>query len=199
MKRIFDLVMSSILLILFSPLFAVIALAIKLTSRGPIFYGHRRFGHKNQPFRMLKFRTMVQSADAILATYLEERPDEALEWQRDQKLRNDPRITNIGKWLRKHSLDELPQLLNVFVGQMSLVGPRPIREEEIVKYGRKYGLYARVLPGITGLWQVSGRNDATYEERVGFDEYYVCNWSIWLDFYILIRTIRVVLTAEGAY
>jgi Undecaprenyl-phosphate galactose phosphotransferase WbaP len=199
MKRIFDLVMSCILLILLSPLFAVIALAIKLTSRGPVFYGHRRFGHENQPFQMLKFRTMIENADAILATYLEAHPDEALEWQRDQKLRNDPRITKIGKWLRKHSLDELPQLLNVFVGQMSLVGPRPIREEEIVKYGHKYGLYARVLPGITGLWQVSGRNDATYEERVGFDEYYVCNWSIWLDFYILIRTIRVVLTAEGAY
>ena len=148
---------------------------------------------------MLKFRTMVADADKILASYLEEHQEERLEWQRHHKLRNDPRITRVGRWLRRYSLDELPQLLNVFVGQMSLVGPRPIMEVEILKYGSSYGLYARVLPGITGLWQVPGRNNTTYEERIDFDSYYVCNRSIWLDLYILIRTIRVVLTAEGAY
>jgi len=198
-KRILDFVTSSGLLLFLSPVFATIAIAIKLTSRGPIFFGHRRFGRKNQTFQMLKFRTMVVDADKIQASYLEAHPEEWLEWQRDQKLRNDPRITKVGKWLRRYSLDELPQLLNVFVGQMSLVGPRPIMEAEILKYGPSYGLYTRVLPGITGLWQVSGRNNTTYEERIDFDEYYVCNWSIWLDLYILIRTMRVVLMAEGAY
>lgn len=199
MKRILDFAASSVLLLLLSPLFATIAIAVKLTSRGPIYFGHRRFGRDNQPFQMLKFRTMVVDADRILASYLEAHPEERLEWQRHQKLRNDPRITKVGKWLRRHSLDELPQLLNVFAGQMSLVGPRPIMEVEILKYGRSYGLYTRVLPGITGLWQVSGRNNTTYEERIGLDEYYVCNRSIWLDLHIMIRTIRVVLTAEGAY
>ena len=199
MKRILDCMASSALLLLLSPVFATIAIAIKMTSRGPIFFGHRRFGRENRPFQMLKFRTMVADADKILANYLEEHEEERLEWQRHQKLRNDPRITRVGKWLRRYSLDELPQLLNVFVGQMSMVGPRPIMEVEILKYGNSYGLYARVLPGITGLWQVSGRNNTTYEERIDFDSYYVCNWSIWLDLYILIRTIRVVLTAEGAY
>jgi len=199
MKRILDCATSSALLLLLSPLFATIAIAIKLTSRGPIFFGHRRFGRENRPFQMLKFRTMVVDADDILASYLEAHPEERLEWQRHQKLRNDPRITKVGKWLRRHSLDELPQLLNVFAGEMSLVGPRPIMEAEILKYGGSYRLYTRVLPGITGLWQVSGRNNTTYEERIGLDEYYVCNRSIWLDLHILIRTIRVVLTAEGAY
>jgi len=199
MKRILDFVTSSALLLLLSPVFAAIAIAVKLTSRGPVFFGHRRFGRENQHFQMLKFRTMVADADKILASYLEAHPEEWIEWQRHQKLRYDPRITKVGKWLRRYSLDELPQLLNVFVGEMSLVGPRPIMEEEILKYGSSYGLYSRVFPGITGLWQVSGRNNTTYEERIGFDEYYVCNWSIWLDLYILIRTIRIVLTAEGAY
>ena len=199
LKRTLDFAASSVLLLLLSPVFATIAIAIKLTSHGPIFFGHRRFGRGNRPFQALKFRTMVADAPKVLASYLEAHPEEWLEWQRDQKLRNDPRITKVGKWLRRYSLDELPQLLNVFVGQMSLVGPRPIMEGEILKYGRSYGLYTRVLPGITGLWQVSGRNNTTYEERIGFDEYYVCNWSIWLDLYILIRTVRVVLTAEGAY
>jgi Undecaprenyl-phosphate galactose phosphotransferase WbaP len=199
MKRILDFVTSSALLLLVGPFLGAIAIAIKLTSRGPIFFGHRRFGRENRPFQMLKFRTMMVDADKILASYLETHPEERVEWQRHQKLRNDPRITKVGKWLRRYSLDELPQLLNVFAGQMSLVGPRPIMEAEILRYGRSYGLYTRVLPGITGLWQVSGRNNTTYDQRIGFDEYYVCNWSIWLDLYILIRTIRIVLTAEGAY
>jgi Undecaprenyl-phosphate galactose phosphotransferase WbaP len=199
LKRTLDLAMSCMLLALLSPLFGFIAIAIKLTSRGPVLFGHKRFGRDSEPFLALKFRTMVPDADRILANYLEAHPEEWLEWQHDHKLRNDPRITKLGKWLRRYSLDELPQLFNVVVGQMSLVGPRPIVEAEILKYGRSYTMYTRVLPGITGLWQISGRNNTTYDERVTFDEYYVYNWSIWLDLYILIRTVGVVLAAEGAY
>jgi Undecaprenyl-phosphate galactose phosphotransferase WbaP len=199
LKRVLDLATSTFLLLLLSPVFATIAIVIKLTSRGPILFGHSRFGRESQPFEALKFRTMVADADKILASHLELHPEEWLEWQRDQKLRKDPRITKVGKWLRRYSLDELPQLLNVFAGEMSLVGPRPIMESEILKYGRSYDLYIRVHPGITGLWQVSGRNNTTYEQRISFDEYYVRNWSIWLDLYILIRTVKVVLTAKGAY
>jgi Undecaprenyl-phosphate galactose phosphotransferase WbaP len=180
-------------------LFALIALAIKLTSKGPVFYGHKRNGRHGKVFRALKFRTMVLDADRLLADYLVSHTELVPEWQRNQKLKNDPRITRVGKLLRRSSLDELPQLFNVLIGQMSLVGPRPIVNDEIVKYGRGYGLYQRVLPGLTGLWQVSGRNNTTYEERVAFDEHYVHNWSVWLDLYILVRTIKTVTTAEGAY
>jgi len=142
---------------------------------------------------------MVTNADRILADFLAAHPEFLMEWKRDHKLKNDPRVTSIGKWVRRYSLDELPQIINVILGQMSLVGPRPIVTAEIVKYGRGYSLYTRVQPGITGLWQVSGRNNTTYEERVALDEYYVHNWSIWLDAYILLRTIRTVITADGAY
>ena len=121
------------------------------------------------------------------------------EWQRDQKLKNDPRVTPVGRFLRKTSLDELPQLWNVLKGEMSLVGPRPIVQAEIEKYGQCFRNYARVRPGITGLWQVSGRNNTTYDQRISFDEYYVRNWSVWLDLYILVKTISVVITGYGAY
>ena len=120
-------------------------------------------------------------------------------WERDQKLKRDPRVTPIGRFLRRTSLDELPQLWNILRGEMSLVGPRPIVEEEIARYGDKFPLYIKVIPGLTGLWQVSGRNNITYEERVSLDAYYVRNWSVWLDVYILLRTVWVVLTGEGAY
>jgi lipopolysaccharide/colanic/teichoic acid biosynthesis glycosyltransferase len=142
---------------------------------------------------------MVPDADRKLADYLVENPESLIEWERAHKLRNDPRVTWVGKRLRRLSLDELPQLLNVLMGQMSLVGPRPIVESEIERYGRGYTLYRRVKPGITGLWQVSGRNNTTYDERILLDEYYVHNWSVWLDVYILIRTVSVLATAEGAY
>jgi Undecaprenyl-phosphate galactose phosphotransferase WbaP len=198
-KRLMDVAASAILLVVLIPLFLVIALAIKLTSRGPIFYGHLRNGRYGKPFKALKFRTMVLGAEKVLADFLFSHTEYIPEWERNHKLRNDPRITKVGKWLRRSSLDELPQLLNVLMGQMSLVGPRPIIDAEIPKYGRGYGLYTRVLPGLTGLWQVSGRNNTTYEERVAFDEQYVHNWSVWLDIYILVRTIKTVVTAEGAY
>jgi len=198
-KRCLDLVAGCALLVLLGPLIAAIALLIRLTSPGPIFFEQRRCGRAGHSFGMLKFRTMVIDGDRILANYLREHAEERLEWQRHHKLKSDPRITSMGKWLRRYSLDELPQLLNVIAGHMSLVGPRPIMEEEISKYGCRFNLYKQVPPGITGLWQVSGRNHATYEQRVGLDERYVRDWSVWLDLYILILTIRAVLTAEGAY
>jgi Undecaprenyl-phosphate galactose phosphotransferase WbaP len=198
-KRIFDVFASTIFLILASPLFLAVTLAIKLTSRDPIFFGHSRYGQDGVTFKALKFRTMAKNADQLLTAYLAAHPELNEEWKRDHKLRNDPRITSVGKFLRRYSLDELPQLVNVLMGQMSLVGPRPIVESEIHKYGDGYDLYTRVPPGITGLWQVSGRNKTTYAERVALDEYYVRNWSIWLDAYILIKTIKAVVTADGAY
>jgi lipopolysaccharide/colanic/teichoic acid biosynthesis glycosyltransferase len=142
---------------------------------------------------------MYQNASEILRTHLQRNPEALAEWRNDQKLRNDPRITPAGKFLRRYSLDELPQLFNVLAGEMGLVGPRPIVTAEIEKYGAAFSLYTRVLPGITGLWQVSGRNNTTYGERVAFDEYYVRNWSVWLDAYILARTVKAVLSADGAY
>lgn len=198
-KRCVDLLLSTSLLLAIAPLLIVIAAAIKLTSRGPIFYRHSRCGRDGKQFHALKFRTMVQNGDAVLAQYLQTHPKQREQWMQDRKLKDDPRVTTVGKWLRRYSLDELPQLLNVFFAQMSLVGPRPIVNAEIEKYGKGYGLYTRVLPGITGLWQVSGRNNTTYDERVAFDEYYVRNWSVWLDAYILARTVKVVITADGAY
>ena len=198
-KRLLDLFLSIVALSLLTPLLVFIALVIKATSRGPVIYKHLRYGRNGRPFMALKFRTMVRNGDEVLAEYLPSHPAELLDWQQDRKLKNDPRVTTIGGLLRRYSLDELPQLWNVLIGEMSLVGPRPIVGEEIDKYGAGYDSYTRVLPGITGLWQVSGRSNTTYEQRVTLDEYYVRNWSIWLDAYILLCTVRVVFTAEGAY
>ncbi|HMF76525.1 MAG TPA: undecaprenyl-phosphate galactose phosphotransferase WbaP [Bryobacteraceae bacterium] len=198
-KRGLDLLLAGLVAIAISPLFLIICIAIKATSRGAVFYGQSRYGRKGEIFKALKFRSMAPDADALLAEYLAAHPEHLFEWQRDHKLKDDPRVTRVGKWLRRFSLDELPQILNVLVGQMSLVGPRPIVQAEIKKYGRGYDLYTRVRPGITGLWQVSGRSNTTYDERVALDEYYVRNWSIWLDAYILVRTVKVVITADGAY
>jgi lipopolysaccharide/colanic/teichoic acid biosynthesis glycosyltransferase len=142
---------------------------------------------------------MVSNADAVLKECLEHDPDLRNEWEANQKLRNDPRVTAIGRILRKTSLDELPQIWNVFCGDMSLVGPRPIVEDEVRRYGSDFDLYRKVRPGITGLWQVSGRNETSYDERVQFDSYYVRNWSVWMDLYILGKTVRTVLAGEGAY
>jgi lipopolysaccharide/colanic/teichoic acid biosynthesis glycosyltransferase len=144
-------------------LIPLIAIAIKLDSPGPVFYGQLRYGRNGQPFKAWKFRTMVANADRILDEHLAKHPELKEEWEKDQKLRNDPRITRVGKYLRKTSLDELPQVWNVIRGEMSIVGPRPIVQSEIEKYGKSYALYTKVKPGITGLWQVSGRNDLSYE------------------------------------
>ena len=194
-----DLVASVIGGILLLPLFFYIAVAVKMSSRGAILYGHDRIGKDGRHFKAWKFRSMFENSSDVLEYYLEQHPDLRNEWEKDQKLRYDPRVTRIGRFIRKTSLDELPQIWNVIRGDMSLVGPRPIVTAEVVKYGPYYGLYAMVTPGITGLWQVSGRNNTTYDERVQLDAYYVRNWSPWLDMYLLIRTIRIVLFADGAY
>ncbi len=199
LKRVLDLVATVALGLVSLPLVALLAVAIKLDSPGPVFFGQVRVGRGGRPFRAWKFRTMVQDAEQVLQRYLRDSPELRDEWARDQKLRNDPRVTRVGRFLRRTSLDELPQVWNVLRGEMSLVGPRPIVQEEVAKYGPAFPLYAQVLPGITGLWQVSGRNETTYEERVELDSYYVRNWSPWLDLYILARTAWVVVTGKGAY
>jgi Undecaprenyl-phosphate galactose phosphotransferase WbaP len=198
-KRLSDITLASLLVLALFPVLLCIAAALYLTTGGPILYKHKRYGRNGTQFGALKFRTMVPNADSLLQEYLAGSPTILLEWQRDQKLKNDPRVTPLGRIMRRLSLDELPQLFNVIRGDMSLVGPRPIVKSEISKYGTGYDLYQRVLPGITGLWQVSGRNLTTYQQRIAFDEFYVNNWSFWLDMYILVRTIRVVLMSEGAY
>ena len=198
-KRAIDVIVASVGGLLISPLLLVIALLIKLDSPGPVLYGHTRIGQGGRWFKAWKFRTMVKNADQVLKEYLEKHPELREEWERDQKLRNDPRVTRVGRLLRKSSLDELPQLWNVLRGEMSLVGPRPIVQDEVRKYGEKFALYAKVKPGMTGLWQVSGRNNTSYEERVSLDAYYVHNWSFWLDLYILARTLWVVISRNGAY
>jgi len=199
-KRIFDIVGASIGLLLAAPLFVVAFVWIKLKSPGPAFYGHSRIGMERKTFQVWKFRTMILNADAVLESHLSSDPEMRREWFEDQKLRNDPRvISGIGKLLRKSSLDEIPQLWNVLKGDMSLVGPRPIVTNEIERYQEMISLYLRVRPGLTGLWQISGRNDTSYEQRVRLDSYYICNWSIWLDLYISLRTIKTVFLREGAY
>tara|TARA_Y100001960_G_C14618909_1_gene799730 strand:- start:92 stop:1054 length:963 start_codon:yes stop_codon:yes gene_type:complete len=199
LKRIFDFIVSFIGGICIFPLLAIIMIFIKLSSKGPIIYSQKRIGQNGQKFNAYKFRSMIQNADKVLKHFLKNNELQRLEWERTQKLKNDPRITWIGNILRKTSLDELPQLINVIKGEMSLVGPRPIVDDEIQKYDSNYNLYKRVKPGMTGLWQVSGRNNTTYKERIEFDCYYVRNWSLSLDLYILFRTVKVVLFREGAY
>lgn len=179
--------------------FVIITILIKLDSRGPVFYRQARIGRFGRKFHVYKFRTMVQNADQILQTYLENSPELKAEWLATHKLKQDPRVTRIGSILRKLSLDELPQLWNIVVGDMSLVGPRPIVDAEVEKYGKCFDLYIKVRPGLTGLWQVSGRNDTTYERRVELDEFYVLNRSLRLDLQILWKTVFVVLKKDGAY
>lgn len=198
-KACIDFLLSVVIGLACFPLLLIIAGLIYLDCPGPIFYTQARLGRNGKTFYAVKFRSMLPHADQILAAYLEQFPEYRQEWEDDHKLKQDPRLTRVGWWLRRTSLDELPQLWNVLRGEMSLVGPRPIVTDEIPKYEEKYALYTRVKPGITGLWQVSGRNNISYEERVNLDAYYVRNWSVWLDFYILLRTVWVVLMAEGAY
>jgi Undecaprenyl-phosphate galactose phosphotransferase WbaP len=198
LKRSVDLALvflASPALLLLIP--AVCAL-LKLTSRGPLFFGHDRIGEDGRYFKAWKFRTMVVDAELQLEHYLAENPQARDEWESKKKLQEDPRVTSVGRWLRRTSLDELPQLWNVFLAEMSIVGPRPIITEEVAKYDDSFELYARARPGITGLWQISGRNDTTYPERVALDSFYVRNWSVWLDLYILSRTVGAVLTGRGA-
>jgi len=198
-KRLMDLLLVFAAAPVLLPLVGLIALAVRLDSAGSVFYSQTRIGRRGRHFTAWKFRSMVQHADAVLDQYLAEHPELAEEWHRTQKLKDDPRITRMGKLLRRTSLDELPQLWNVVRGQMSLVGPRPIIDEEVPKYGRQFELFKQVRPGITGVWQTAGRNNLTYDERVRMDAYYVRNWSIWLDIHLLSRTVLAVLLGRGAY
>lgn len=197
-KRLFDFIVASVLLILFSWFFVFLIVRIR-QSGGPAIYSHQRVGQGGKKFSCYKFRTMVPDADKVLKDFFARDPQAAVEWQRDFKLRNDPRVTKIGAFLRRTSLDELPQLWNVIKGEMSLVGPRPIVEEELCRYGDQLEYYLEAKPGMTGLWQVSGRNDTGYEQRVGLDTWYTRNWSLWYDIVILLKTVKVVLNRTGAY
>lgn len=199
LKRAFDVVVTGALLLVSLPLFLLVGLAIRLSSAGPIFYGHFRHGKNGDLFRAWKFRTMYVNGDEILERHLLENSEARKEWLAEHKLKSDPRVTGIGRLLRRYSLDELPQLINVFFGEMSLVGPRPIVPNEVEKYGVSFEVCTRVRPGITGLWQVSGRNDLAFSQRIRLNEYYINNWSLWLDFYILAKTGGVVMSGEGAY
>jgi undecaprenyl-phosphate galactose phosphotransferase len=196
-KRAFDIAAASFLIIALSPLLLAIAIMIR-RGGGPALYRHKRVGFEGQTFGCIKFRSMDVNGDRILAELLAKDPEAAAEWAATQKLRNDPRITPIGRFLRNTSLDELPQLLNVLHGEMSLVGPRPVVQSELSFYGENADYYMQARPGMTGLWQVSGRSDTTYEQRVRLDVWYVRNWTLWHDLAILMKTIPVVLFRRGA-
>jgi undecaprenyl-phosphate galactose phosphotransferase len=199
-KRTFDLVSVVAMLVLFSPIMLAVALAVRLTTGKQVIYGHTRIGRDGQEFKCYKFRSMVTNADEVLKQLLETDPQALAEWNRDFKLKNDPRITRVGRFIRKTSLDELPQFWNVLRGDMSVVGPRPVVRQELDRYyaaAREH--YLSVPPGLTGLWQVSGRNDMDYTERVQLDRHYVDNWSVWTDFTIVMRTVGVMVGRKGAY
>ncbi|MBA2443317.1 MAG: undecaprenyl-phosphate galactose phosphotransferase WbaP [Rubrobacter sp.] len=198
-KRVLDLLTTVAGALLISPLLLAVVVLVRLDSPGPAFYGHLRLGAGGRHFRCWKFRTMHTDAERLLDEYLQGNPELRAEWEKSFKLRNDPRVTRVGRFLRKTSLDELPQLWNVLRGEMSLVGPRPIVDAETSRYGAVYDMYRRTRPGISGLWQVSGRSDTGYRERIELDAYYVHNWSVWLDVVILVRTVRMVLLGRGAY
>lgn len=198
-KRTFDLIVTTLGLICISPFFLAVAFWIHKDSPGPIIFKHRRVGRDGKFFNCYKFRSMVVNADEKLKELLENDPEARAEWEKEFKLKNDPRVTKSGAFLRKTSLDELPQLFNVLKGEMSLVGPRPIIQEEIPKYGPYIKDFYMVRPGVTGMWQTSGRSDTTYEERVQMDTWYVRNWNVWFDIVLLWRTIAVVVHHKGAY
>lgn len=197
-KRLFDICGSLALLALLSPLFAVLAWKVSRDGGSP-FFGHERVGQGGRKFKCYKFRSMVINAQQVLQELLERDPVARAEWDRDFKLKNDPRVNRVGHFLRRTSLDELPQLWNVLKGEMSLVGPRPVVEAELPRYGEDVSYYLMVKPGMTGLWQVSGRNDVDYDTRVYFDAWYVKNWSLWTDIAILFKTVGVVFGRSGAY
>ena len=188
---------ASILLVLSVPIFLAVAALVSIDG-GPIFFRHKRVGKNGITFGCLKFRTMILGAEDCLDEYLSHHPEAQMEWAKEQKLSFDPRITAMGRFLRLSSVDELPQLINVIKGDMSLVGPRPVTQGELVHYGFATPLYKSVRPGITGLWQVSGRNDVGYDMRVKLDEQYIRNWNFVSDLWILLRTPAVVMSRKGA-
>lgn len=197
--RIFDIALIFLAAPYILLAFLVISFLIMLDSRGGPFYSQTRIGKGGRKFKAHKFRTMVLNADDILQRYLDESPDLRAEWLATHKLKKDPRVTRVGSILRKLSLDELPQVWNILVGEMSLIGPRPIVDAEIERYGKCFALYIQARPGLTGLWQVSGRSDTSYQRRVELDEHYLLNRSIKMDLLILVKTVYVVVGRKGAY
>jgi len=198
-KRFMDLALVITGGILILPFLLLIAFLIKINSAGPVLYKHKRLGKDGKHFYAYKFRSMVIDAQERLTKMLESDPAIKTEWEKNQKLQNDPRITSLGKFLRRTSLDEFPQLINILKGEMSLVGPRPIVDDEVKKYGEDYDRIFSIKPGLTGLWQVSGRSDTDYRDRVTYDSYYLQSWSVWLDLWIIFKTFGVVLIGKGAY
>jgi exopolysaccharide production protein ExoY len=192
-KRGLDILISCIVLVSLAPIMLMISLIIYFTMGRPIIFAHERIGFNGVPFRCYKFRTMIHNADERLATYLENNGSAIAEWKSTQKLRNDPRITRFGLLLRKSSLDELPQFINTLRGDMTCVGPRPVTASELPRYGTSVRYYKRTRPGISGLWQVSGRSNTSYRHRVVLDRAYVMSWSVWLDVVVLLKTIPAVL------
>lgn len=197
-KRIFDTIIAIALIIILSPIFLIVGLLIRRDG-GPAIFAHSRVGRNAKDFKCYKFRSMKVNAQQELGQLLQQQPELRHQWENEQKLQIDPRISKLGKFLRETSLDELPQLFNVIKGDMSLVGPRPVVIEELSRYGEDVGYYVMVRPGMTGLWQVSGRSDLDYDKRVYLDTWYVKNWSLWYDQIILLKTIRVVMHRAGAY
>jgi exopolysaccharide production protein ExoY len=198
-KRVLDVITALVALLLLWPLIVVALAATWISSPGPLIFGHERIGFNGRKFRCLKIRTMVTNADVVLQNLLESDPGAAREWEEGQKLRNDPRVHRVGAILRKTSIDELPQLWNVIKGDMSIVGPRPIVAAEVKRYSHNFAAYTATRPGITGLWQVMGRSDCSYDERVSFDLAYVSGWSLVRDVWIMIKTFHVVLSRSGSY
>jgi undecaprenyl-phosphate galactose phosphotransferase len=198
LKTAFDQITAALLVVLFAPLLAALALVVRADG-GPVFFRQPRVGAGGREFSCLKFRSMVTDADGRLQNLLRSDPRAAAEWAADRKLANDPRITKVGRFLRQSSLDELPQLFNVLSGQMSLVGPRPIVAAEVPRYGRNIEYYYETKPGLTGLWQVSGRSDISYARRVRLDVWYVRNWTLLHDVAILCKTVPAVFLRRGAH
>ena len=198
-KRIFDFLLALSAIVILSPLLVCVAIAVRLSDGGPAFFGHTRIGFSGKTFKCWKFRSMIPNSDAVFKEYLVQNPDAAEEWRKNQKIQNDPRITRLGYFLRKYSIDELPQLFNILVGDMSFVGPRPIQRSEYEKYGFSLRHYLSTRPGLTGLWQISGRSNSTYQKRVVFDRYYVTHWRMLTDIALIIKTVPVAVTGSGSY
>jgi len=198
-KRLFDIVVAVFLLLLTLPLFIIVVAVLKVTDPGPVIYRHVRIGLRGRRFTCFKFRTMVVDAENELKALFDHNPSARAEWERSQKLINDPRVTRVGRFLRESSLDELPQLINVVRGEMSLVGPRPIVPSEMSRYGDWLGSYVSARPGLTGTWQISGRSDCGYDNRIKLDANYVSDWRFSTDLSILVRTVGVVVERKGSY
>ena len=194
-KRIIDVIISTIGLIVLSPIFLILAIIIKLDSKGPVFFAHTRYGKDGKKFKMYKFRTMYENAQDMINDFT---PEQMKEWKENFKLQDDPRITKVGKFLRKTSLDELPQIVNIIKGDLSIIGPRPVIEEELEKYGDNKEKFLSVTPGLTGYWQANGRSSTTYEQRMEMELYYIDNISPKLDVKIFFKTIESVIKKEGA-